>query len=469
MLKHRFSIPPALTGSPGPSILQSADSMDVRVTPNNAPQNEPSIAANLLNTSIICCTANDYRNGDSAIGIYRSTDGGTAWSNAVLPLPAGFDAGGDGIVNWGCTSFFLVTGISFDRDGGGTNGSIIAYRSTDNGATFTGPVFVNQGSLTEFNDKNFSAVDTVTTSPFQGNCYVAYVQFTAAGSQMLFQRSLDGGATWSAVPFPITGVVAGGRFVQGACVAVGPTGEVYVSWINRVDSAAGGAATFFIRRSDDGGVTFGPAVPVMNFTAAPDSLNARVAGWQFRTPTFSYIATDISFGPFAGRIYAVATDFSTGNAHIIAAHSSDGGATWTVPVRVDSLSPEASQNFFPYPSVSPASGAFKVTYYTNRLASPTGVEMDTFVAESVDGGATFPVNVRATDVSFNPNTGEFGNTFIGDYNANSFMPPVGSGPDRLISAWTDTRLGNQDIFASILIQDPLKGSFALRLCGGGGG
>ncbi|MDQ6418441.1 sialidase family protein [Paenibacillus sp. LHD-117] len=462
----RLSIPPVFEGSPSLSALLSTDTTDVPVTTNPAPQNEPSIAANLLNTSVICCTANDYRNGDSAIGLYRSTDGGATWSNMVLPLPVGFDAGGDGIVNWGCTNFFLVTGISFDRDFGGSNGSIIAYRSTDNGATFTGPVFVNQGNLNEFNDKNFSAVDVCTTSPFQGNCYVAYVQFTPFGSQMLFQRSLDGGATWSAVPFPISGIVAGARFVQGACVAVGPFGEVYVSWIDRTSSIAGGAATFFIRRSDDGGVTFGPAVTVMNFTAAPNNLNSRVAGWQFRTPTFSYIATDISFGPFAGRVYASVCDFSSGNAHIIASHSSDNGATWTAPVRVDSLSPEASQNFFPYPAVSPASGAFKVTYYSNRLASPAGVEMDTFVAESVDGGVTFPQNIRVTDVSFNPNTGEFGNMFIGDYNGNSFLPPVGMGPDRIISAWTDTRLGNQNIFAGILIQSPLKGSFSLRLCGG---
>lgn len=464
----RLSIPPALTGIPSPSVLQSVDTADVRVTPNNAPQNESSIAANFLNTNVICCTANDYRNGDSAIGLYRSTDGGATWSNTVLPLPAGFDAGGDGIVNWGCTSFFLVTGIAFDRDFGGSNGSIIAYRSTDNGATFTGPVFVNQGSLAEFNDKNFSAVDVSSTSPFQGNCYVAYVQFTAAGSQMLFQRSLDGGATWSAVPFPISGVVGGARFVQGACVATGPVGEVYVSWIDRTDSSAGGPATFLVRRSDDGGVTFGPAVTVMNFTAAPDNLNSRVAGWQFRTPTFSYMATDISFGPFAGRVYAAVCDFSTGNAHIVASYSSDNGTTWTAPVRVDSLSPEATQNFFPYPSVSPATGALKVTYYTNRLASPTGVELDAFVAESVDGGATFPQNVRVSDVSFNPNTGEFADTFIGDYIGNSFMPPPGGiGPDRLISAWTDTRLGNQDIFAGILIQTPLKGSLPLRLCQGG--
>lgn len=466
-MKHRLSIPPVFTGSIGPSVLQSTDTTDVRVTPNNAPQNEPSIAANLLNTNIICCTANDYRNGDSAIGLYRSTDGGATWSNTVLPLPPGFDAGGDGIVNWSCPNSFLVTGICFDRDSGGVNGSIIAYRSNDNGATFAGPFFVNQGSLTVFNDKNFSAVDVSSTSPFQGTSYVAYVQFTAAGSQMLFQRSPDGGMTWSAVPFPITGIVAGGRFVQGACIAVGPSGEVYVSWIDRIDSSAGGPATFFIRRSDDGGVTFNPAVTVMNFTAAPDNLSSRVASWQFRTPTFSYIATDISFGPNAGRVYATVCDFSTGNAHIIASHSSDNGATWTAPVRVDSLSPEPSQNFFPYPAVSPASGAFKVTYYSNRLASPTVVDLDTFVAESVDGGVTFPQNIRVSDVSFNPNTGEFGNTFIGDYIGNSFMPPVGPGPDRIISAWTDTRLGNQDIFASILVQSPLKGSFSLRLCDGG--
>jgi len=432
--------------------------MDIRVTPNNSAQNEPSVAINLSNPNTLIETANDYRLGPSRTGVYRSTDRGRTWTNNILPLPAGFTEGGDGIANWGGQNFFLVSGIVFNRNaaGQGVDISVVVYRSTDNGNTFSAPIIVNQGNGTaELNDKNYSAIDNSRKSRFRGRAYLSYTQFTNNNtSQILFHTSTNGGLTWSA-PIPITGVITGNTFVQGSNISVGPKGEVYVAWIEREQFAAGNSAFFRVRRSNDGGVTFGPIITVSPITALTFALTSNVPNWQFRTPTFAFLATDHSKGRSSGKVYAVWNDYSTGNAHILSSRSSDG-VRWSTPVRVDSESPQNTQNFWPFPVVTFSDGKIKVIYYTNRVSGAT--PLDVFVSESSNRGKSFRSNKRITDQSFNPNTGEFpapgtGNTtFIGDYIFAAILPPNG-----LVAVWTDTRTGNQDIFADIQAPSKRKG------------
>ncbi|AGK55272.1 sialidase family protein [Bacillus sp. 1NLA3E] len=405
----------------------------------------------MSNPNIIVATANDYRLGPSRTGVYRSTNGGRNWTNNILPLPAGFTEAGDGIANWGGGNLFLVSGIVFNRNaaGQGVDTSVVVYRSTDNGNTFSAPIIVNQGNGTaEINDKNFSAIDNSRKSRFRGRAYISYTQFTNNfnNTQILFHTSNNGGLTWSA-PIPITGVITGNTFVHGSNVAVGPKGEVYVAWIEREQFAAGNAAFFRVRRSNDGGATFGPIITVSPITALPFTLTSNIPNWQFRTPTFAYLAVDLSKGKSSGRVYAVWNDYSSGNAHILSSRSKDG-ISWSTPVRVDRKSPQNTQNFWPFPVVNFSDGKVKVIYYSNRVSG--GTQLDVFVAESSKNGQSFRVNKRITDQSSNPNTGEFpapvtGNTtFIGDYIFAAIIPPNG-----LISVWTDFRTGNQDIFADI--------------------
>lgn len=414
--------------------------VNVRVTPNNANQNEPSVAVNLSNNNTIIATANDFRLGDSRTGLYRSTDRGRTWTNNILAIPAGFTAAADGIVNWGGGNFFLVSGIVFNRNAAqdGIDTTVVVYRSTNNGQTFSAPIIVNRGNgLAEINDKNYSAVDISSRSPFRGRAYVSYTQFTnnKTRTQIFFHNSTNGGVTWSA-PIPIT---AGNTGVQGTNIQVGPRGEVYVSWF---ELQGNNTAFFRIRRSNDGGVTFGPVITVSRFTPPPPTFGGNVLTWQFRASLNTFLATDISKGRNSGRVYAVWQDYSSGNSHIFSSHSNNG-VNWSTPVRVDSRSPENTQNFFPFPVVDSSNGTVKVIYYTNRVSG--AAPLDVFVAESTNGGKSFKVNKRITDQSFNP-----GNTnFIGDYIFAASIPPNG-----LVATWTDTRTGNQDIFADI--QSPKK-------------
>ncbi|PGC29446.1 hypothetical protein COM11_13805 [Bacillus pseudomycoides] len=433
--------------------IQQVDSTDFRIsTLNGSPENEPTVGVNPKNPLSIIAASHAYTlpGGFPQFGLYRSTNGGAPFTTTFLPVPAGFRNTGDPIIDADLNNRWLLAGIAVqplsptvDR------ASIIVYQSLDDGATFPNIINVSGINNNFFDDKEYLAFDKTPSSPFVGNAYISYTRFTndTGSSQILLQRSIDGGSTW--LPsVPISGVIPGPTsFVQGSNVQVGPNGEVYVAWIEG-DSTN---ATFRIRRSDNGGVNFGPTVNVSAIIRVPDPLTANVPTWAFRVPTFAFLAVDRSkcFGSanFA-RVYAVWQDYGTANAHILLSFSDNGGATWSDPIRVDNSS-ENTQNFFPFVAVSPCSGTVTVIYYTNRVSSTL---LDVFLAVSTNGGATF-TNTRITDVSFNPNADpSFGNpsTFIGDYIFSAFIPPALSEPEKLISVWTDTRSNNsQDIFGNI--------------------
>ncbi|WP_056684496.1 HYR domain-containing protein [Cytobacillus solani] len=434
------------------SILQ-VDSTDFRIsTLNGRPENEPTVAVNPNNPSSIIAASHAYTlaNGFPQFGVYRSTNGGASFTTSFLPVPVGFRNTSDPIIDADLNNRWLLAGIAVQPVSDTVDrASIIVYRSVDDGATFSNAINVSGIDNNFFDDKEYLAFDKTLTSPFQGNAYISYTRFTndaAATSQILLQRSEDGGSTWMA-PVAISAAIGGAPFVQGSNVQVGPNGEVYVAWIEGDFTNA----TFRIRRSDDEGVNFGPTVNVSPIVRVPFTLTAEVPEWAFRVPTFAFLGVDTSecFGSanFA-RVYAVWQAYGTSNAHILLSFSDDGGANWSPPTRVDN-SPEDTQNFFPFVSVSPCSGTVTVIYYTNRESTTL---LDVFLAVSIDGGVNF-TNTRITDVSFNPNADPtFGNpsTFIGDYIYSAFIPPALPEPEKLISVWTDTRSNNsQDIFGNI--------------------
>ncbi len=104
-------------------------------------------------------------------------------------------------------------------------------------------------------DKPWIAADSTS-----GNVYLSYTRYTPSGDSILFTRSTDGGAHWSP-SITMSSNYANG-WVQGSRPAVGPNGEVYVTWkeIGQDFNPASpnfGVDFMRIRRSVDGGVSFG--------------------------------------------------------------------------------------------------------------------------------------------------------------------------------------------------------------------
>jgi hypothetical protein len=141
---------------------------------------------------------------------------------------------------------------------------VYVSRSEDGGKTFAAAVPVNRQP--EKFDANGEGRPKVAVGP-RGQVYVTYTQRLAEPytGHIRFSRSTDGGRTFGA---PITvdddGTITGHRF---DALAVGPKGEVYVAWIDKRDldraKAAGrkyaGAALYYAV-SRDGGRTFGKNV-----------------------------------------------------------------------------------------------------------------------------------------------------------------------------------------------------------------
>ncbi|MFD2327727.1 sialidase family protein [Cohnella sp. GCM10020058] len=391
-----------------------------QVTPGGPPKFEPSVAVNLLIPGIMVAVSTDNTTGVPMTGLYRSLDGGNSWSNSLLPLPAGFTGAEAATVTYAFPNTFVVSAHAFP---GESDGTTVVYVSTDNGATFGNPIIVAPGYGTYINnDETNATADTSQSSPYLGNLYVAYNhQFNVengGNSTAFMRRSTDLGVTWDT---PVLLSIESDQ-VERPEIAVDLQGIVYAAWITVSPSY-----NYIIRKSLDGGVTFGPSVNVSSVVPVPTVLP--VTNYAFRVLTFASVSTDRSIGPSTGAVYAVWQDNRQGYADVFMSKSVDTGVTWSTPVSITGA-PAGSQNFFPSVDVDPLTGVVNIIYYSNQV---DGFDLDVFVARSINGGQTF-TNTRITNASFNPN----GNnptpvSLIGDYIDIVSVPPGG-----YIGIWTNT-------------------------------
>ena len=235
-------------------------------------------------------------------------------------------------------------------------------KSTDGGMTFADPVeAVAKDGTTHFLDKDWMAVDP--TDPRR--LYVTYTDFDSSGVcgspkeavriAIELVRSTDGGSTWSApvvIDQVCSPVSVPGLFVQGSQVTVDTRGKVYVAW----EFYAADYVTREIRsrKSNSKGATFEPIVKVSDVVCSGD---CSVLQGGFRASLdIQSMAVDRSPTATKGTLYVAWHDgrfvqfpdlaSPTGfyqYADVLLSRSSDGGATWSRPVRVN-------QNPEPLPS-----------------------------------------------------------------------------------------------------------------------
>jgi hypothetical protein len=398
---------------------------NIQISPSTSAQFEPTIAVNWLNPSVMVAVAVDLRNGAPNIGLYKSIDAGATWITTILPLPAGFTGIEAPHIDYLYPNTFVVAAHAFDSDG--LSGSIVTYTSNDNASSFGAPVIVNQGYGQFVNDDQvIVTTDKAGSSPYFGNIYVGYTHdyntdFNS-GNTIFFNRSLNGGNTYE-TPSLISSI---NDYEEFPGMAITLDGLLIIGWITEPP----GDTVFYTRTSDDGGNTFQPAAIVAPVDVPPDPL----PGYSFRCLTYPNLGADISNVPTTrGNVYAVYQDYSQGYSDIFIAVSTDFGQNWGTPTSITG-SPAGTQNFFPAITVSPSDGAVFVSYYTNRVNAP---ELDVYLATSRDGGNTF-TNTRITTTSFSVDD----DVLIGDYIGNAVVPQT----DRLVSVWTDTQSGTQNIW-----------------------
>jgi hypothetical protein len=439
-------------------------------------QNEPTIAVDPHNTSVVTAGSNDYCativNGDVWAGYYRSTDGGSSWQDSLVPgYPADTSAGGTASPAHGSCGAAGDPSQSFDNDGRlfysficfnrgkPVNGGIYVARYTDDGATYDRTVLVKKGAPSAifegsglFQDKDNIAVDQ-TAGPHSGNVYVAWSQYSgkAGNNVVLLSRSTDHGLTFSQ-PVRVAHALGTASFAD---VAVGPDGAVYVTFID-YPSTSNASTEIRLAKSTDGGASFGPPVDVASIV-------------QFDSSQFAGIpASDCGDGPFAcptgftfSRFFsssAVTADAS--GVHVVwAARTAEGGqskvfvrnspdgVSWPTPAATIDAVGTGHQWF---PDIASSGGTISVVFYDSRADpaySPSrppgntaagvnsGDVVNTYVAQSTNGGVSWSeTQVSSAGSNFGWEThGSRRDGFWGDYLY------ISSVAGTVQAAWTDSR------------------------------
>jgi hypothetical protein len=449
----------------------------------NRQSNEATVAISHVDTDIVAAGSNDYRmvtvTLDVWVGFYVSEDEGATWFNTFVPgFPSdtsaagvasplkGLDASGDPVVRFASDGDLLVAGIAFNRNFDqpdrpvdnlvyvarynytpGSLGGVSTPNSAANPPNFTyaGTTVVERGAVGfavpgaagfvgTFTDKEWMEVDlnSPADSDCAGNVYVAHTDFHASGSSaIMLSVSDDGGATFSPAKVVSTGGPSGTPNNQGADVAVGADGAVYVAY--SAFERGTGANTMNIVKSTDCGkkwsqpVVVGPVVP------------GQAPGVVFRTPTFAFVAADDTDPDV---VYVAYQSRGSGDYDIYVQQSTDGGVTWGAAVQVNGEGASTRHQIFPTIEVS--NGALHVAWYDFRNSvTPANEALDVYYACTNCDGAIYPIFDGATlvtDVSHNGNCRMFGggtSAFHGDYNE---LDARWDGVNHIVHvAWADNR------------------------------
>lgn len=308
-------------------------------------------------------------------------------------------------------------------------------RSDDDGLSWTNPVVAAGGHGFKFNDKEAIWADNNLASPFFGRVYISWTQFrgsvfTFFGEPIMVSFSADGGATWSK-PNQLSAAhnngTVGGR--QGSAVRTGPDGTVYVFWEDG-DNKVGNKMVF--ASSSDGGVKWTRP----NDIAAVRDIADPIPGSNFRTDSFLSAAVDQG----NGAIYAAWSDATGGRGHIVVTKSTNKGATWSAPNTV-STSAEGYAFFqgldvAPNGRVDVGYQALKATSTTTYGTG--NATIDSYYTGSSNGGLTWSAPVKVSSASSDPAVSAQNNLarqFWGDYNT------LVSTNDAAYFIYTDSRTG----------------------------
>jgi len=379
---------------------------------------EPHLAVNPANPNhLVAAWQQDRLSDGGARGLATSVsvDGGATWSR---PQPSPFTQCGGGSYArasdpWVAvgSSAVIQIGIAFTgaTHSAGARSTVLVSRSADGGSTWGLAVpLVDDDGARFFHDKETLTIDS-TDPRFM---YAVWDRLdTNDRGVTLLARSMDGGVSWlPAVAIYDPGVT---RQTVGNVAVTTPDGVVHVFFTELGPAAGNPAVTegrLAVIRSIDKGVTWSAPTQIAQLLA----VGTRIPSQTSLSVRAGEILGTFAANPSDGSLYAVWQDSRfTGGTHdaIVLARSTDGGRTWSAPVRV-SADPAVAA-FTPTLAVLP-SGLVGVTYYDFRQAgTPTYRPTDLWLAVSRDGAAWRETQLAGNfDLLDAPNANGL---FVGDY------------------------------------------------------
>jgi hypothetical protein len=386
--------------------------------------NEPSIAVDPTNPQHIVIGWRQFATVTSGLreaGYAYSSDDGQSWTASTLTPGVGRSDPVLGVDSQGTFFYYSLTGPPFFP-----TYRCHLFRSTQGGAVWEAPVVAGGG------DKPWMAVDR-SGGVGDGQVYVSWRTAAGCCGDRVYARSADRGLSFSEpIALPLS--------PEFGTLAVGPAGELYV-----VGYAAGQLALlestearhaerrsppFTVRNAN---IQIGGALA----SGGPNSGGLLGQVW---------VDVDSSGGPGQGHVYLLSSIDPPGSdpADTMVIRSSDAGATWSRPVRVNDDPPGAWQ-WFGMLSVAP-SGRLDAVWNDSR-GSAQASQTRLFYSFSTDGGATWSPNEAATPSFDSTIGGPQSSPKLGDY-FHMVSDALGA---RL--AFAATFGGEQDVYYMRIVMD----------------
>ena len=377
--------------------------------------NEPSIAVDPTDPDRIVI---GWRQFDTVNSNFRqagygySTDGGLTWT-----FPGSIDPG----------QFHSDPVLDFDADGNfyynsltGNNFACEVYRITDGGVVWQGPVAAFGG------DKQWMRIDR-TNGIGAGNNYSNWNLTFSVCSPGDFTRSIDGALNFEDCE-PVSGAPRWGT------LAVDADGALYI-----VGTSASGLILIKSTTAQD------PNFPVTFDFISPVDLDGQLSIGGSVNPQGLlgqlWVDVDISGGPGHGNVYVLASvdrDSNNDPGDVMFAKSTDGGLTFSPPVKINTDTGTDNYQWFGTMSVAP-NGRIDVVWLDTRLAPAGTNDSALYFSFSEDQGETWSDNQRISMV-FDPNIGYPQQNKMGDYF------DMVSDNEGAHLAWANTINGGQDVY-----------------------
>jgi hypothetical protein len=329
-------------------------------------------------------------------GFAYSSDGGVSFTDGGdLPNTLTDQVFGDpdvkvwknpntGVVTFVYSSIYVTTG--------GLQ-TMCVHVSTNGGATWVGPREVTPATLAGSSaDKSFIDID-----PETGRLFISWTNFPTSGTVTIRTAySDDFGLNWSAASIFTSG--------QGSVPRAAGNGSpnAYVAW-----NDLGGGLAFV--RSIDNGVTWSAPVIIVSGLVTPMNPygSDRIHG-------FPSMAVDQN----NGNIYIVYAsrnlppDFSD----VYFMRSTNGGASFTSPVAINSNPGSDRAQFFPWVAADETDGTVSAIWYDQRGGIGTSDLTELVHTHSVNGGLNWSCPAALSDRAFHAEAGNrTSQPNLGDY------------------------------------------------------
>lgn len=384
--------------------------------------NEPSIAVDILDPNKMVI---GWRQFDNVYSDFRqagygyTTDGGQTWTFPGKINPGIFRS--DPVLGSDSSGVMYYNSLTLD------NGNYLCkvFRSADGGATWDAGVDAFGG------DKQWMTIDR-SGGIGLGNIYASWTSYYSSCQPPFFTRSTDKGDSYESC------INVAGNPYWGT-MAVGNNGELYVSGAGTTGSAVVAKST---NARDPGSIptwTSAVQVDLDGFINQGESINPQGLVGQVN------IDVDRSNGPGRDNVYVLAsvTRYSNGDpADVMFAKSTDGGITWSFPVRVNDDLSTNNYQWFGTMSVAP-NGRIDAVWLDTRDSPPGNPLSALYYSYSLDQGDTWAPNVKLSP-SFNSQLGWPVQQKMGDY----FDMKSDDGGAHL--AWSNTMNGEEDVYYSYI-------------------